>query len=90
MKVKQLEGQPSPLNTYETFLWGQFWKLRHGVPSGGVGGLNGISYRDILAWMEVEQPYFADLLDRRDFVRVLLALDKEFITIQHERTNKNG
>jgi len=89
-RVKQLENRPAPLNTFENHIWTQFWKLRHGILAGSMGGLNGISYRDILAWIEVEQPYFSDLQDKRDFVRILLALDKEFLTLQHERTKKNG
>ena len=89
LPVKQLDDKP-PIDSYEQIIWVAFWKIRHGVGSNGMGGLNGISYRDILAWMDVERPYFQTAADRRDFVDILISLDKEFITIQYEKSKKDG
>ncbi len=70
-------------------LWLTFWKLRHGIPSTGMGGLNGISYRDILAWIEVEEPYFQTAYDKSEFVEILLSVDKEFLQLQYEKSKAN-
>jgi hypothetical protein len=88
LPVKQLEEKPE-LDTYEQRLWVTFWKLRYCVPSNAMGGLNGISYHDIIAWMQVEQPYFCDSDDKAEFIELLFALDKEFLTVHSERTKKD-
>lgn len=53
-----------------------------------MGGLNAISYRDILAWIEVDRPYFIDELDRSNFADILFALDKEYLTLIFEKSEK--
>lgn len=87
--AKPIEERPD-LDEWETYIWQCFWKIRHGVPSSGFGGINGISYSDLDAWVRVENPAFLSMNDRLATIDVLFLLDKEYMAISYKKQSAKG
>jgi hypothetical protein len=82
--AKPIDERPE-ISTYGHELWRAFWSIRHSIPSPALGGVNGMMYSEVLAWLNIYRPFFATNDDRKDFVDLLYLLDREYMTLMQDK-----